>query len=42
MLPHEGHTYRARESLMHVAAEITNWLETHVKPAPELRNRESK
>lgn len=34
MLPHEGHGYRARESLMHVAAEIANWLETHVKPAP--------
>jgi dipeptidyl aminopeptidase/acylaminoacyl peptidase len=31
LLPHEGHVYHARESLLRVAAEITHWLEKHVK-----------
>lgn len=31
MLPHESHWYRARESVMHMAWEITQWLDTYVK-----------
>jgi dipeptidyl aminopeptidase/acylaminoacyl peptidase len=31
MLPHESHGYRARESIMHVLAEMTDWLEKYVK-----------
>ena len=31
MLPHEAHTYRARESVGHVLAEMVNWFENHVK-----------
>jgi len=31
MLPHESHSYRARESIMHVLYEMTNWLDTYVK-----------
>ena len=27
LLPHEGHGYRARESLLHVLAEQSNWLD---------------
>ncbi len=34
MLPHESHGYRARESLMHMAAEMTSWLDTYVKEDP--------
>lgn len=30
-LPHEGHGYRARESVMHVLAEMTAWLEKYCK-----------
>ncbi len=30
MLPHESHTYRARESVMHLLWEITEWLERHL------------
>jgi dipeptidyl aminopeptidase/acylaminoacyl peptidase len=26
MLPHEGHAYRGRESVMHVLAEELDWL----------------
>ena len=33
MLPHESHSYRARESVMHMLWEITNWLEKYLKPA---------
>lgn len=33
MLPHESHGYRARESLMHMAAEMTEWLDEYVKKA---------
>lgn len=33
MLPHESHGYRARESIMHMAAEITAWLDKYVKNA---------
>jgi len=31
MLPHEAHTYRARESVGHVLAEMVNWFDKHVK-----------
>ncbi len=31
MLPHESHGYRARESVLHMLWEITQWLEQHVK-----------
>lgn len=30
MLPHESHGYVARESVLHVLAEMIDWLETHV------------
>ena len=33
MLPHESHGYRARESVMHMTAEMTKWLDTYVKNA---------
>jgi dipeptidyl aminopeptidase/acylaminoacyl peptidase len=33
LLPFEDHAYRARESQMHRAAEITNWLDKFVKTA---------
>ncbi|MEM9918127.1 MAG: prolyl oligopeptidase family serine peptidase [Bacteroidota bacterium] len=31
MLPHESHGYRARESVMHMLWEMTNWLDKYVK-----------
>ncbi len=30
MLPHESHSYRAKESVMHMLWEMHNWLERHV------------
>ncbi|GAB4316706.1 MAG: S9 family peptidase [Candidatus Zixiibacteriota bacterium] len=33
MLPHESHGYRARESVMHMLWEMTQWLDTYVKNA---------
>ncbi|MEM9820977.1 MAG: prolyl oligopeptidase family serine peptidase, partial [Bacteroidota bacterium] len=36
MLPHESHSYRARESVMHMLWEMNTWLDKHVK------NRDSK
>ena len=36
MLPHESHGYRARESVMHMAWEMNQWMEKYVK------NREAK
>ena len=30
-LPHEGHGYRARESLLHMLAEMSDWLDLYVK-----------
>jgi len=33
MLPHESHGYRARESVMHVLWEMTEWLDNYVKNA---------
>jgi dipeptidyl aminopeptidase/acylaminoacyl peptidase len=32
-LPHEGHGYRARESVMHVLAEQIDWFDRYVKGA---------
>jgi dipeptidyl aminopeptidase/acylaminoacyl peptidase len=32
-LPHEGHTYVARESVLHVLAEMVDWLDRYVKTA---------
>jgi dipeptidyl aminopeptidase/acylaminoacyl peptidase len=40
MLPHESHGYRARESMMHVFWEMTQWLDKYVKNAPP-RNEEN-
>jgi dipeptidyl aminopeptidase/acylaminoacyl peptidase len=34
LLPHESHTYRARESILHLLWEMEIWLDTHVKNAP--------
>ncbi|MBN2417304.1 S9 family peptidase [bacterium] len=31
MLPNESHGYRARESVLHVLAEMFDWFDTHVK-----------
>lgn len=35
MLPYEGHGYRARESVLHVQAEMVEWLERHMGPRVE-------
>ena len=34
MLPHESHGYRARESVMHLLWETSEWLDRYVKNAP--------
>jgi len=34
MLPHESHGYMARESVMHMLWEMTEWLDRYVKNAP--------
>ncbi len=34
MLPYESHSYRARESVMHVLWESSRWLDKYVKNAP--------
>jgi dipeptidyl aminopeptidase/acylaminoacyl peptidase len=31
MLPHESHGYRARESILHVLAEMIEWFDKYVK-----------
>ena len=33
MLPHEGHGYRARESVEHVIWEMLDWMDRYVKNA---------
>ena len=33
MLPRESHGYRARESILHMLAETSDWLDTHVRDA---------
>lgn len=35
MLPYESHGYRARESILHVLAEMIEWLDKHVKNRKE-------
>ena len=40
MLPHESHGYRARESVMHMAWEMTAWLDKYVKAAKPPEKRE--
>jgi dipeptidyl aminopeptidase/acylaminoacyl peptidase len=35
MLPHEGHGYRSRESVLHVLAEMIEWFDRHVKGKKE-------
>jgi dipeptidyl aminopeptidase/acylaminoacyl peptidase len=34
MLPHESHGYRARESVLHVVAEMLEWADRYVKNRP--------
>ena len=31
MLPHESHSYRARESILHLLWETQEWLDTYVR-----------
>ncbi len=40
LLPHESHGYRARESVLHVLAEMFDWADRYVKNRPDsaLRN----
>jgi dipeptidyl aminopeptidase/acylaminoacyl peptidase len=38
MLPFESHGYRARESVLHVLAEIFNWADQYVKNRSESSN----
>jgi dipeptidyl aminopeptidase/acylaminoacyl peptidase len=35
LLPHEGHTYRARESVLETAAAMLDWFDRYLKPQPE-------
>jgi dipeptidyl aminopeptidase/acylaminoacyl peptidase len=35
MFPHESHSYRSRESLLHLLWETQEWLDRYVKNAPE-------
>ena len=35
LLPHESHGYRARESVLHVLAEMFEWADRYVKNAPQ-------
>jgi len=35
MLPHESHDYRARESVLHVLAEMFDWADRYVKNRPD-------
>jgi dipeptidyl aminopeptidase/acylaminoacyl peptidase len=35
MLPHESHGYRARESIMHMLWEMSEWMDRYVKGAEE-------
>jgi dipeptidyl aminopeptidase/acylaminoacyl peptidase len=41
MLPHESHSYRARESLLHLMWETQEWLDRYVKNAPLSGSTES-
>jgi dipeptidyl aminopeptidase/acylaminoacyl peptidase len=35
LLPHESHGYRAKESVLHVLAEMFEWAQEHAPPAPQ-------
>ena len=35
LLPHESHGYRARESVLHVLAEMFDWADRYVKNRPD-------
>lgn len=37
MLPHESHGYRARESVMHMLWEMTEWMDKHCKNRMDLK-----
>jgi len=38
MLPDEAHSYRARESVLHMLYESDRWLDTYVKNAKPREN----
>lgn len=37
LLPREGHTYRARESVIETASAMLDWFDRHLKPCPARR-----
>jgi dipeptidyl aminopeptidase/acylaminoacyl peptidase len=39
MLPNESHSYRARESVMHMLWEQDQWLNKHVKNARDANGK---
>ena len=41
MLPHESHSYRARESVMHMLWEMTEWMDKYVKNAPSRKQADT-
>ena len=41
MLPHEGHGYRARESILHVLWEQEQWLKRYLMPLPSIEEIEN-
>ena len=40
LLPYEAHGYRAKESVLHVLAEMFNWADKYVKNRPEPKTEE--
>ena len=38
LLPHESHGYSARESILHVLAEMDLWLRRYCEKAPEAQS----
>lgn len=41
LLPHEGHSYRGRESVLHTLAEMVDWMERWVRPERGTDNTEA-
>jgi dipeptidyl aminopeptidase/acylaminoacyl peptidase len=39
LLPHESHGYRARESVLHVLAEMFDWADKYVKNRPTAKSK---
>ena len=37
MLPKEGHSYRAKESIYHMLWEMDTWLDKYLGPAEKVR-----